>query len=305
MWRGTWLEAEQELASATDELAATRPAMTADGLVRLAELRRRQGRLVEAASLFERSEPHGLASLGRAELAFDRGDLRAAAEQAERYLRRVPLHNRTDRAAGLDLLVRALVGAGDLDAAKTALAELTAIAALVSTVPLRAAASLAAGHVAAGGHDADAARRHLEDAVDLFLQSGAPYELARARIELARALAALGRVEAAVDEAQRAVDLLAELKAELELSRARALLDSLSAKQPAPAKADANTAGLTARELEVLRLVAEGLNNQAIGERLFVSEHTVHRHVANIFSKLSVASRAAAVAQAARRNLLA
>jgi DNA-binding NarL/FixJ family response regulator len=55
----------------------------------------------------------------------------------------------------------------------------------------------------------------------------------------------------------------------------------------------------------VLRLVAEGLNNQHIGERLFLSEHTVHRHVANIFSKLSVSSRAAAVAQAARRGLLA
>ena len=54
----------------------------------------------------------------------------------------------------------------------------------------------------------------------------------------------------------------------------------------------------------MLRLVAEGLSNQAIAERLFVSEHTVHRHVANILNKLSVSSRAAAVAQAARRGLL-
>ena len=54
----------------------------------------------------------------------------------------------------------------------------------------------------------------------------------------------------------------------------------------------------------MLRLVADGLSNQAIGERLFVSEHTVHRHVANILNKLSVSSRAAAVAQAARRGLL-
>ena len=61
---------------------------------------------------------------------------------------------------------------------------------------------------------------------------------------------------------------------------------------------------LTAREIEVLKLVADGLNNQAIGERLFVSEHTVHRHVANILNKLSVSSRAAAVAQAARRGIL-
>jgi ATP/maltotriose-dependent transcriptional regulator MalT len=305
MWRGTWLEAEQELTAATDELAASRPAMTADGIVRLAELRRRQGRLVEAAALFEQCGPHGLAALGLAELAFDRGDLRAAAEQAERYLRRVLPHNRTDRAAGLDLLTRAAVGAGDLNVARIALAELNAIAVLVGTVPLKAAASLAAGFVAAGQGDADAARRHLEDAVDLFRQSGAPYELARARIELARALAALGRTAAAVEEADRAVAILGELKAELELSRARALLASLAGVgTAADAPRAKNIAGLTARELEVLRLVAEGLNNQAIAEKLFVSEHTIHRHVANIFSKLSVSSRAAAVAQAARRGVL-
>jgi DNA-binding NarL/FixJ family response regulator len=57
--------------------------------------------------------------------------------------------------------------------------------------------------------------------------------------------------------------------------------------------------------VEVLRLVADGLNNQDIAARLFVSDHTIHRHVANIFNKLSVSSRAAAVAQAARRGILA
>src|SRR5439155_22465021 len=208
-------------------------------------------------------------------------------------------------AAGLELLVRALVAAGDRDGAATALAEVSAIATLVATVPLRASASLAAGYAAAGGGDADAARRHLEGAVDLYLRSGAPYELARARLGLARTLGALGRNAAAVEEAQRAIDLLAELKAELELSRARGVLDSLSAAPTAAPAGETNASGLTPREIEVLRLVADGLNNQAIGERLFVSEHTVHRHVANIFSKLSVSSRAAAVAQAARRNLLA
>jgi LuxR family maltose regulon positive regulatory protein len=305
MWRGTWLEAEQELTAATDELMASRPAMTADGIVRLAELRRRQGRLVEATAMFEQCGAHGLAALGLAELAFDRGDLRAAAEQAERYLRRVLPHNRTDRAAGLDLLTRAAVGTGDLTAAKTALAELNAIAALVGTGPLKAAASLAAGVIAAGEGEPDAARRHLEDAVDRFCESGAPYELARARIELARALAALGRTEAAVEEAARAIALLSELKAELELSRARSLVTSLTAAGKATGvPRPSNVAGLTTRELEVLRLVADGLNNQAIAERLFVSEHTIHRHVANIFSKLSVSSRAAAVAQAVRRGVL-
>jgi LuxR family maltose regulon positive regulatory protein len=307
MWRGTWLEAEQELMAATDELASSRPAMTADGMVRLAELRRRQGRLVEAASLFEQAEPHGLAGLGRAELAFDRGDLPAAAEQAARYLRRVLPGNRTDRAAGLDLLVRSLVGNGDMDGAKTALAELRTIASVVGTAPLKAAASLAAGRVAAAAGDLDEARRSFEDAVDLYRHAGAPYELARARIELGRVLGALGRIDPAVQEARRAVDLLSELKAELELSRARALLESLS-RPGRPGRPSAkpmpDRAGLTSREIEVLGLVAIGLSNHLIGERLFVSEHTVHRHLSNIFSKLSVSSRAAAVAQATRRGLL-
>jgi DNA-binding NarL/FixJ family response regulator len=148
-------------------------------------------------------------------------------------------------------------------------------------------------------------RRHLEDAVDAFLQSGAPFELARARIELARTLAALGRADSAREEAQRAIDLLTEMHAELDIARARALMASLADATPGPAKAADRSAGLSAREIEVLRLVADGLNNQTIGERLFLSEHTVHRHVANILNKLSVSSRAAAVAQAARRGLLA
>ena len=249
-----------------------------------------------------------LSSLGCAELAFDRGDMRSAADQVARYLRRVPPRNRTDRAAGLDLLVRALVGAGDLEAAKTAHAELQGIAVLVGTTPVRAAASLTAGYIGLGSGAMEEARRSLEDAVDLFLQSGAPYEVARARLELARALGALGQIEAARQEIQRAIDLLVELKAELEISRARALLESLSAKEERPhdgARASRpDSAGLTGRELEVLRLVARGLSNQVIGERLFVSEHTVHRHLANIFAKLSVSSRAAAVAQAARRGIL-
>ena len=306
LWRGTWLEAEEELRAASQELAATRPAMTGDALVRFGELRRRQGRLVEAADLFEQAGSHGLALLGRAELAFDRGDLRAAREQAERYLRHVPTHNRTDRSAALDLLVRALTGLGERERAATALAELSGIANLVSTLPLRAAASFAAGYVALGDGKPDAARQHLEDAVDLYLQSGAPFEVARARIELARALGSLGRTGDGIDEAQRAIDLLTELNAQFEIGRARTVLESLKESPPADDKLDVDSrnGGLTKREVEVLRLVAEGLNNQTIGERLFVSDHTVHRHLANILRKLSVSTRAAAVAQAARRGLL-
>jgi DNA-binding NarL/FixJ family response regulator len=308
LWRGAWFEAEQELLSASAELAASRPAMTAEALVHLAELRRRQGRLVEAVDLLDKIPQHGAALLVGAELAFDRGDPRAASEQALRYLRQVPMTNRTERVPGLDLLVRALTALGDTAGAKTALAELSNICAIVDTVALRAAVSFAAGYVAFGDGEPDEARRHFEDAVDLFLQSDAPFEVARSRIQLARALAELGRSEAAAQEVGRAIGALSELKAELELARAHTLIGSLAGtpgNPPLPSMPKVSNGPLTKRELEILRLVAEGLSNQIIAGRLFVSEHTIHRHLANILNKLSVSTRAAAVAQAVRRGLLA
>jgi LuxR family transcriptional regulator, maltose regulon positive regulatory protein len=307
LWRGTWVEAEQELCAASDELAASRPAMKSDALVRLAELRRRQGRLAEAAALVDQTPPHGAGLLERAELAFDCGDYPAAAERAEQYLRNVPMSNRTDRAAGLELRVRALTDLEDCEHARDALAELSSIAALVATNPLRAAASFASGYIAMGEAKWDAARRCFEDAVDLYLRSGAPFEVGRARIELARALGKLGRIEAAIEEAQRARILLSDLKAELESARAQSVLDLLATLQPTDRSAvspKVKSSELTRREIEILRLVAEGLNNQTIAEQLFVSDHTIHRHLANILNKLDVSTRAAAVAQAARRGLL-
>ena len=115
MWRGAWQEAERELTTASDELAACRPAMTGEGLVRLGELRRRQGRLDDAMALFERCGSHPLASLGRAIITFDRGDFNTAADLAERHLRRLPAANRTERAAALELMVRACMEQGRTD----------------------------------------------------------------------------------------------------------------------------------------------------------------------------------------------
>jgi DNA-binding CsgD family transcriptional regulator len=198
---------------------------------------------------------------------------------------------------------------GNLVDARKALEELTDIAARAETDPLRASASLAAGIVASGSGDPISARRQLEDAVDLF--RGAPFEMARTRVELARVLGELGRTESAVEEASRAVQELTPLNADLELSRARDVLQRVTATPTsAPPAAPQATerhegrGGLTVRELEVLRLISAGLSNQAIAERLFISEHTVHRHVANTLTKLSVSSRSAAVAHAARRGLL-
>jgi ATP/maltotriose-dependent transcriptional regulator MalT len=307
MWRGAWEEAERELTDACDELAICRPGMTTDGLARLGELRRRQGRLDEAASLFERSGGHPIASLGRAAIALDQGDSQSAAELAERHLRRLPARNRTERAAALELLIRAHVGPGhdpDLEGAREALVELRGIASDAQTAPLLASASLASGLIARTAGNLDAARRDLEDAVDLFEKSGAPFEVARARVDLACALEGLGRTDAASAEVHRALDGLTRLDARLEMSSAQAVRDRLAAPQPAKKAAARDAGGLTAREVEVLRLISSGLSNQAIAERLCISEHTVHRHVANTLSKLDVPSRSAAVAHAARLGLL-
>jgi ATP/maltotriose-dependent transcriptional regulator MalT len=306
MWRGAWEEAERELVNACDEFAICRPGMTADGWARLGELRRRQGRVDEAVTLFDRSGAHPIALLGRAALALDEGDAQHAAELAERQLRRLPVKNRTERAGALELMIRATAGSSnDRERTQRAIDELQAIATQAHTSPLLASASVASGLIALAAGDADAARRALEDAVDLFERSGAPFEAARARVDLAGALETLGRRADAIAEAGRALDVLSRIGAQREESCARALRDRLanfeSSKAPA---ASLDAGGLTARELEVLRLISSGLSNQAIADRLCISEHTVHRHVANTLSKLDVPSRSAAVAHAARLGLL-
>jgi LuxR family maltose regulon positive regulatory protein len=292
VWRGAWAEAEAELLGATGELEATRPAMAVEGLVRLGELRRRQGRSEEAADLFRLVELHPLAQLGQAALALDRGDARSAIDLAERYLRRLSPDDRTERVPALELIVRAHATRGHIDEARQALIELEAIAATVGTDPLRASAALAAGVVAGAEADDEYARRCLEDALALFQRSGAPFETATTRIELARALTRLGRVDGADEEALRARETLNALGA-----RTETILDSLGEKRLSPL-------GLSRRELDVLRLIAVGLSNRDIAERLIVSEHTVHRHVANIFRKLGVSSRSAAAAVAAKHQVI-
>jgi len=308
MWRGAWDEAERELTNACDELAICRPGMTTDGLARLGELRRRQGRFDEATALFERSSAHPIATLGRAAMALDGGDPRRAAELAERHLRRLPAKNRTERAAALELLIRAKAAPGpeqDLDGARSTLEELGSIADQAQTSPLLASARVSAGLLAVASGDVDEARRQFEDAVDLYEKSGAPFETARTRLELARVLERLNRTDAAVAEVTRAIDQLTRLDARAELSAAQAIRDRLaSSAEPRLPGAARDKSGLTVREIEVLRLISSGLSNQAIAERLCISEHTVHRHVANTLSKLDVPSRSAAVAHAARLGLL-
>jgi LuxR family maltose regulon positive regulatory protein len=311
MWRGAWPQAEAELTAATEELASTHPAMAVEGLVRLAELRRCQGRLEEASALLEQLDDHPvrifgskLALLGRATLALDQGDPASAADLAERFLRAIVPTNQMERVPGLEVLVRAQAALGDHARAAETLRTMVAITSAIATPPLRAAGNFSQGVVAVANGDYEEARRRFEDAVDLFEQSEAPFDAARSRLELGSALAALGRLDAAVREVRTAFTAFEKIGAGRETTRAADLLHRLEDASREHAATDATGAGLTSRELEILRLVAQGLSDKEAAATLDISEHTVHRHISNILNKLDVPSRTAAVAQAARYGLL-
>jgi LuxR family maltose regulon positive regulatory protein len=296
LWRGRWQDADRVLQASIEDFSRSRPAMVGGPLVGLAELRRRQGRVEEAARLLDEAGPAPAAQLCRARLALDRGEAAPAVELAERFLRHVPADCKLDRAPGLELLARARTARGELEEARAALEALREIQRAVGSEPLRASVELAEGMIAAASGEHDRARPLLEDAIDRFERGGGPFDAAVARIELARTLLALGRAADAQREAVTAMARLRELGAEHEAKRAQRLLDGTTRS----ADATSTLQVLTPREREVLGLVAEGLTNRQIAERLMVSEHTVHRHVTNLLRKLDLPSRTAAAALAAR-----
>ena len=252
MMRGEWEQAETDLEWATAALSVVRPPLAAYARARLAQLRRRQGRLDEARALLAKAGTHVLVPLVEAELRLDADDAAGAHASASRYLRGLGGGAPIESAAAFELLVPVRIRLRDLDAARRAHERLAAIADDVGSAALRAAERLAAGRVALAERDAEGARAALEDAVDGYERCVMPFEAEQARADLTRAT------------------------------------------EPGLRQGD-----LTRREAEVLALVAQGLSNRQIAERLVVSEHTVHRHVANIFVRLGVSSRAAAVAIAA------
>src|SRR5581483_1233009 len=287
MFRGLWPQAEQELRLAAPELESNVAGMAGEAFVGLAELRRRQGQTDQARRMFAEVEHRPDGRLGLARVALDRGEYRSAANHAEQYLRQVGREAKTLRVAGLEVQVRALAAVGDVDGAQQALDELAVIATGIDTEPLRACALAAEGAAAAALGDLPRARRALEDAVASFARSGMPYECASTRIELAQVLCASGRDEESAKETARATEMLEQ----------RGVVSK-------PAPGEGESLGLTSRELEVLALVADGLTDPQIAQRLVISEHTVHRHVSNILVKVSCSSRAAAVKRAAAAGLL-
>jgi DNA-binding CsgD family transcriptional regulator/tetratricopeptide (TPR) repeat protein len=191
--------------------------------------------------------------------------------------------------------VEIALAAGDLAAARTAVDELAEIAGAIDVAALQAVAGSARGSVLLAAGEPHAALQVLRQAWRAWQHLPSPYDGARARVLIGLACRALGDEDGAQMEFDAARWAFSGLGAAPDLARVE-LISQRSA--------TAATGGLTAREVEVLRLVAAGRTNRGIASDLFLSEKTVARHVSNIFTKLGVGSRAAATAHAYEHGLV-
>ena len=287
---GDWDRAEQVLSDALRGVIDRRRSGRALPLAVLAELRLRQGRPDEAASLLSGFEDHPATLAALVRLHLERGDL----AHAQAVLERAPDDERLVLAGAV-----ALAG-GDLDAARAAAERLRMAARELDREDLLAEAAFQAGLVAAANGDGADAARELEDAVGRFGELRFPLEEARARLALAEVQAAAGS-PLAVPGARAARDAFEHLGARRDADRAAARLRELGAAGRATVRGDRDE--LTAREREVLALVVEGLSNGEIAERLVIAPKTAEHHVGHVLAKLGVRSRAEAAAHAVREGL--
>jgi ATP/maltotriose-dependent transcriptional regulator MalT len=148
-----------------------------------------------------------------------------------------------------------------------------------------------------------AAKRHLDAALCEFVRLGMPFETARTRPLLAQTLSEPD-AEVAEAEARAALVVFENLGANVNAAAAATLLRGMEAKTREQTSKTSDLAGLSRREVEVLRSVAPGMSNQDIADRLVLSKHAIHRHASSILTKLVLPSRASAAAYAAEHDLV-
>jgi DNA-binding CsgD family transcriptional regulator len=205
--------------------------------------------------------------------------------------------DRVARARLLPAYVEIMLAASDVGAARAAVGEMASIADEFDAPLLRAATAHVTGAVLLAEGDPRAALVPLRQAWTAWQRIEAPYEGARARVLIALACRGLGDEDAAELELGGARWVFERLGAAPDVAR----VQGLTGQRKGAAKA---ASGLTAREVEVLRLVAAGHTNQKIAATLAISAHTVRRHLQNIFDKIGVSSRAAATAFAFQHGLI-
>lgn len=291
--RGAWTDAEQQATRASADLEGAHMGTVAEAHYEIGDLYRLRGDVAAAEDRFRRAhelgrEPQpGLALLraARGKPAAACASLRTAlVERAGDPLGRVRL---------CAALVEIALAAGEGETARAASAELQATARTYDSAGLDALARQAEGAVRLADERADDALGPLRAACRRWHELDAPYDVARTRVLLAQAYRASGDDDAAA----------------LELDAAQATFDHLGAAPDADRVGELRgrstpPSGLSRRELEVLRLVATGKTNQQVAAELHISDKTVARHLANIYLKLGLSTRAGATAYAFEQGLV-
>jgi ATP/maltotriose-dependent transcriptional regulator MalT len=286
---GSWSEAFEEARLAAERLEETKNPAVGLALYRQGELLRLRGEFKAAEEAYRDASRNGWEPQpGLAQLRLAQGKRDAAHAAIRRAFAEVmePLK----RAALLPALVEIALAAGEVDEARAACLELSELALQYKSAMLDAIVAHAQGAVALADGDAPTALANLRHAQRIWLELDAPYEVARTRELIARACCDLGDDEAGTLELDAARDLFERLGAAPDLARV--------------SMPEAPRHGLSERELEVLRLVASGKSNRQIASTLVISEHTVARHLQNIYAKLGLSSRAAATAFAFEHELV-
>jgi DNA-binding CsgD family transcriptional regulator len=292
---GNWNEAFAEAGRAGHGLeGTTEQTAMANAAYRRGEILRLRGEFEAADAEYRRAGEMAIdPQPGLALLRLAQGQSDEAAAMIRRALDTA--RDMTRKAALLPAGIEILIACRDLDAAKSLRDQMKEIAELFNTEILARVADQSLGSLAMAQGKFSEASAALIAAREYWSEFGAPYLVARLRLDIALAYAELGDAEGAGMELDAAEKAFHELGAEPDLVRLRAI----RARTHAPV---ANV--LTAREREVLALMADGGSNPAIAEELGLSPKTVNRHAENIFDKLGVSSRAAAVAKALKTGVI-
>ncbi|HSE09986.1 MAG TPA: LuxR C-terminal-related transcriptional regulator [Nocardioidaceae bacterium] len=292
--RGDWASAEREALRVAEELAPFGDYLVAEGQYIAGEIRRLRGEYDLAEAAFRRAHELGHdPQPGRALLRLARGDAQGAANQLRLALiggTRQPL----SRARLLDAHVSAALALDDTESAARSVEELAELARSSQSRLLWGLLAKSHGSLLLVRDDLDAAVPLLREAASIFQQLECPYELAQTRLALGSAARQAGDEQTAALEFEAASAAFARLGATPDAEQASAL---------SRGGAQQNPLELSDREVEVLRLVARGLSNRDIAAHLVISEHTVRRHLSNLFRKIGVTSRSAATAFAFEHDI--